>query len=411
MARWREVLLEIDRELQRLAPSQVRVLQTLDPTTLLLTACVECFPDDFALPPWVPKRTMELEFEGAGPHTLAELAAANRPAGALSGTPDHRSSARYQDILAPLGIADDLRVVFRSGGTVWGAALLYRGDGSFDDAEVTAVASRSDDWGRRVRLGILEDAASSSAMVGPPGLARIDGDDFVDANEAAVVWLDTLATEQRMAAASTLTAPGARSVTFVGTAGPVTVHSTGRDDAAVIVERAGPAATGEVLMAAYGLTPRERDVVELVAYGHSVAQMARRLGISGWTTKDHLKAVHRKVGVGSRTELLAELFARHFAPSLGAGRAPVRGDSSIRPTSLLAVRTDRVDQHSQYPDRGVGAGVPDAGAVLPAAAGFGRCGVGARWRGDRAGSRDARGCDGVAHHGAAGESSEGARRR
>ena len=322
MARWREVLLEIDRELQRIAPSQVRVLQTLDPTTLLLTACIECFPDGFALPPWVPKRTMELEFEGVGPHTIAELAAASCPAGAISDTPEHRSSARYQEILAPLGLEDDLRVVFRSAGTVWGAALLYRADGTFDHAEITAAAARSDDWGRRLRLGILEDAVSSSAAEGPPGLARIEGDDFVDASQAARVWLDTLAAEQRLAAASALAAPGARSVTFVGTAGPVTMHSTGQGDATVIVERAGPAATGEVLMAAYGLTPRERDVVELIAHGLSVAQMARRLGISEWTAKDHIKAVHRKAGVGSRTELLAELFARHFAPSIGAGRAP-----------------------------------------------------------------------------------------
>ena len=322
MARWREVLLEIDGELQRLAPSQVRVLQTLDPATLLLTACIECFPDGFVLPSWVPTRTMELEFEGVGPHTLAELAAADRPAAALSSASDHESSARHDEVLAPLGMVDDLRVVFRNGGTVWGAALLYRADRTFDDTEVRAVAARSDDWGRRVRLGILEDAVSSSAMSGPPGLARIEEHDFVDASESARVWLDTLAVEQRLAAASALAAPGARSVTFVGTAGPVTMHSTGQGQATVIVERAGPAATGEMLMAAYDLTDRERDVVELVAHGLSVAQMARRLGITEWTTKDHIKAVYRKVGVGSRTELLAELFARHFAPSIGAGRVP-----------------------------------------------------------------------------------------
>jgi hypothetical protein len=39
--------------------------------------------------------------------------------------------------------------------------------------------------------------------------------------------------------------------------------------------------------------------------------------------RDHLKAVFGKVGVGSRGELVAKLFAEHYRPSLHAAGAPV----------------------------------------------------------------------------------------
>ena len=225
-------------------------------------------------------------------------------------------------MLGPLGIVDDLRVVFKQGSTVWGSALLYRFDRPYERAEVAAVAAAAQDFGQRVRLGILEDAAGKAIDAGPPGLARLVDREFVDVTPAAQVWLSTLAEEQRVAVATALVAPGGRSVTIVGSSGPVTVHATQHGDRTVIVERAGPSATGEVLMAAYDLTPRERDVVGLIAQGFTVNQIAARLDISEWTVKDHTKSINRKVGVGSRTELLATLFARHFAPNLAAGSLP-----------------------------------------------------------------------------------------
>lgn len=323
MARWHDVLLEIDDELQAIARSEARILQTLDPTTLLLTACVERLPDGFEMPSWVPERVMMLEFEGVGPFTLSELAGAPIPAAAMSSSPDGWNSVRRRDILEPLGCADDLRVVFVDGRFVWGAALLYRMGEQYTPVEVAAVAARAPEWGRRLRLGILEDAVVDPGMTaGPPGIARVVNNNIVEPSPAADRFLRTLSAAQRLAVATTLVGESARSVTVIGSNGPVTIHRTDRADDAVIIERANPTATGEVLMAAYDLTPRERDVVTLLARGLNVALISRRLDITEWTVKDHTKSIHRKVGVNSRGELVARLFAQHFAPRLAKGDLP-----------------------------------------------------------------------------------------
>jgi DNA-binding CsgD family transcriptional regulator len=52
----------------------------------------------------------------------------------------------------------------------------------------------------------------------------------------------------------------------------------------VIVEAAHPARITPLLMAAYGLTEREQDVIRLVLQGDSTAQIATRLVVSPHTS-------------------------------------------------------------------------------------------------------------------------------
>lgn len=51
------------------------------------------------------------------------------------------------------------------------------------------------------------------------------------------------------------------------------------------------------------LTPRERDVAELVAEGLRYATVGDRLGISEHTVRNHLRRIFAKLGVNSRLEL------------------------------------------------------------------------------------------------------------
>jgi DNA-binding CsgD family transcriptional regulator len=50
------------------------------------------------------------------------------------------------------------------------------------------------------------------------------------------------------------------------------------------------------------LSPREFQVLEMVALGLSNAQMAARLNVTIHAIKFHLAAVYRKLGVSNRTE-------------------------------------------------------------------------------------------------------------
>jgi DNA-binding NarL/FixJ family response regulator len=50
-----------------------------------------------------------------------------------------------------------------------------------------------------------------------------------------------------------------------------------------------------------GLTPREREILQLVAQGRSNGEIAKTLEISEPTVKGHLWRVYRKIGVANRT--------------------------------------------------------------------------------------------------------------
>jgi DNA-binding NarL/FixJ family response regulator len=50
------------------------------------------------------------------------------------------------------------------------------------------------------------------------------------------------------------------------------------------------------------LTPREREVLQLVIQGHANKQIARRLGISEKTVKGHLTNLFQRIGVTDRTQ-------------------------------------------------------------------------------------------------------------
>ena len=62
-----------------------------------------------------------------------------------------------------------------------------------------------------------------------------------------------------------------------------------------------------------GLTARQRELLHLVAAGHTNAQIARRLGISEGTVRTHLENIYRLLNVSSRTAAVTRAFAGQTA--------------------------------------------------------------------------------------------------
>jgi DNA-binding CsgD family transcriptional regulator len=83
---------------------------------------------------------------------------------------------------------------------------------------------------------------------------------------------------------------------------------------ALVIEPAKASDVAPLLAEVYELTPREQEITALIARGLGTAEIAERLFLSRHTVRDHVKAIFDKVRVSSRGELVARLFADHYAP-------------------------------------------------------------------------------------------------
>lgn len=76
------------------------------------------------------------------------------------------------------------------------------------------------------------------------------------------------------------------------------------------------------------LSPREREIVRMVAQGHSNKIIADVLSISAWTVCTHLRRIFAKLGVGSRAAMVARLLEVGGLPN-AAGAPAVRGYANV----------------------------------------------------------------------------------
>ena len=112
--------------LQRIVPFDAAFSATVDPATLLFTAGV------LREIPWeLTPRFLVNEFLEPDVNKFRTLAAARSPVDWLDRATDHDrgTSVRYREIMAPLGLGDELRAAFRAGGVCWGFLCVHREDG------------------------------------------------------------------------------------------------------------------------------------------------------------------------------------------------------------------------------------------------------------------------------------------
>jgi DNA-binding CsgD family transcriptional regulator len=245
------------------------------------------------------------------------------------------SSARYREILKPLGLGDEMRVALVDGDACWGYMCLHRELGSrpFGWDEATFLAGAAQVIATGLRASLAPPRPGEAVAVGGPGMILLGPNlEVTGADEAAWAWLEQTASEEwreglelpvvvqavavrlrraRQLAGMPGVAPRARLRTRSG--GWLSVRAcwlTGPGVDRTIAVMLEPVSAPEVLPMfgrAHALTPREADVVRLVIRGRSTTEMSATLHISEHTVQDHLKSIFDKVGVRSRRELVATL--------------------------------------------------------------------------------------------------------
>jgi len=337
------VFAEASPRLRRLVPFDGAAWVSTDPGTGLPTAPSRIeqigHPDvDQCLGYW------RRELLAPDVNLYRDLARADVPAAALRATArDPERSARFRDYVRPFGFDDELRAVLRVGDTPWAVLALYRRPGQrpFSAEETALVAGLSAPLGEALRRLALP-ASRRSLPRDRPGMLLFDRDArLTAADDQARAWLDELPPDQLLPSdlgvrvpmwvmGTVLAALAARHGRGDGS-GRARVRSTRgtwlvahaaclRDSAGnvsgavVAIEPATSSQIAPLLVQAYGLSEREREITSLIARGAATAEIADELSLSVHTVRDHVKAVFAKVGVSTRGELVATLFADHYAP-------------------------------------------------------------------------------------------------
>ncbi len=83
----------------------------------------------------------------------------------------------------------------------------------------------------------------------------------------------------------------------------------------------GQPAAGAMVRRPIHLTPREAEIVRYVMLGESNKQIARRLGISNYTVRDHVSNLLKKSGVSSRSRLALVLPPPLVQPAVAISHA------------------------------------------------------------------------------------------
>jgi DNA-binding CsgD family transcriptional regulator len=326
-------------ELHRLVAFDAYCVNTADPATLLVTGSV-----GDGLPPEKTARLFAIEYAGGDCNELASLAEGPTHVAtigqATAGHPER--SRRMREIFLPIGLGHEMRAALTAGGACWGFLHLLRrvDQPDFTEDDVRVVAAVAEPIAAALRVSLLDLSRASDAIDGP-GIVTLRADGAVDrANPSAQHWLRELSDElhqplphalhvvaARVAANDASHASSCRLRTRSGE-WLVVYGSRLGDSIAIVIERARSSEVAPVVLRAYGLTPREREVAGAAMRGLSNDDVAAALGLSTHTVKDHLKAIFEKVGVRSRGELVSRVFVDQVAPRIERG-APLGPDGGF----------------------------------------------------------------------------------
>jgi DNA-binding CsgD family transcriptional regulator len=325
--------LEAERILRPVLRDDGACWLTTDPQSLL--------PTTHTVGPISPEakaRELIYEFKVRDFNQIPGLLGGRIAAGLDEATGGHvERSPTFRDVLEPEGMSDELRTVLTVDGSCWGGIALYRRRGrpGFEPAHADVMRAASPYLAEGVRralvLGgrettghtepgmILLDRNNRIETMNAPARALLDRLRFVGTDPPEVVH--SLANRTRLAAADA--GAGLARLRAPTASGWLTLHGSVLEDddagrIAIVIEPARDADLLPLALDAYGLSEREGEVAALVARRLSAPQIARKLFLSPWTVKDHLKSIFEKVGVSNQAELAAAIHLR-WALELGPG--------------------------------------------------------------------------------------------
>ena len=344
------------RLLQRAVPIAEGLAMAFDPDVLLPIQYAATHPID-------PERALlacRNEQQDVDVFKFRDLACAELPIATLSLDTDSacQTSIRWQELNVPRGRRQELRAVMLDPrGVCWGALALYRHDRTpFSPSDIERVRRVLAERATHLALSMV---ASRAAGIPTEATALLisEGGAVIAAPERAMRWLDEIRCLDRLdrlgmllaSLAARIRGGAERSVEHLAVrvrmrsaggawttllAEPLTGDVLHR--VSVVVMPTDSAQLLPLLVAAYGLSAREADVVDQVLEGLDTKAIADRLCISVNTVQDHLKSVFDKTGVRSRREL-AYVFTREPQPvsngrlsARPSGRSPAGRATSAR---------------------------------------------------------------------------------
>lgn len=260
------------------------------------------------------------------------------------------ASPRLSRFINPhFGYTDELRAVCRVGDRVWGGIALFRDSASphFEEAEVDFMASLTEVFAVGRRSGMLAALAASAvpAVAAGPAVLIVGGDNSIrqtslgaDARLAdllagqnsgapAAIISSLVGAARRFARGESSVPPrsrvrGASGMWLVLHASPLTALGDHDGDVVITIEEARPPEIVPLVVAAFDLTPRERDVTQLVLQGVDTKAIAQAMHVSTYTVQDHLKTVFDKANVRSRRELISLIYFDQYVPRMGSELGP-----------------------------------------------------------------------------------------
>lgn len=327
--------------LRRLMPVDAAFFATADPGTRLFTGAYTEEPLRA-----VTSLFLDNEFGAADVNRFSSLARSAPWAASLdAATHGQRlASARYREIMRPLGLGDELRAALVTGSECWGYLCLHRADSEFGftAVETSAIGRLAPHIAYGLRHAVLASGPAPGDAAPGPGVVVLTETLDVVAITPEAEHLLSLTGQQpsgsRLPIAVLTAAVALRSAESdtrsphriprasvpLTSGGWLDVHASwlrgapGQARITIVLQPASTRGTVPLLLSAYGLTPREAQIAKLVLRGSSTREIVDALHISHYTVQDHLKAVFDKVGVRSRRDLAGTLLGQRPARPVGA---------------------------------------------------------------------------------------------